>query len=588
MKRNIVFRRLLRNPIVIVVPLVLLLGVAWRHYTYDGRNLSLPTPHLNLLADVLTGGKLMSGSSAGWQLARSGNASYKLSTVHGYVSDNAAKVVVSKYVDGDVTFTSPKMSVRTGDTYLFKSYYTASKPFAFLVRYFYTDKTSELTYLQTYSAEKSSWSTVSHAFKADDRLSAVQFVYRLTAPGSLTLDGAYMEPKQEVYIPPKPPAGHSAIPNSALAAHKNGNNMPDQWSPYQAGNNEATFSYLHDNQGKYVQTGISNYHDGEAKWEYSPVAVKPHQYYRFSLGYRGNVTAPIVAEYTLKNGTRQFDTIANAPPAGQWTTASYFVEIPDEATTLALTMPLQRNGTLASRDYSLVNISKSGKPTWNRPLVSITFDDGWQSSYDNALPLLNRYGFKGTFYVNPSSIETPNFMTAEELAKLRDSGHEIAAHGYSHDDMTTISSSRIDFQLHEGRDYLKQAGFPTEDFAVPYGNQDAEVQLYARKYYKTLRTTDTGVNTKQNFDPYSLKVLYLENSTKLDSLEAALSDVRQSNGWLVLVYHRIGPAHTLLATLKVESATIATDTVRSEINAVHESGITVLPISAAYKEIHEQ
>ncbi|PIW70297.1 MAG: hypothetical protein COW08_02540 [Ignavibacteriales bacterium CG12_big_fil_rev_8_21_14_0_65_30_8] len=28
-----------------------------------------------------------------------------------------------------------------------------------------------------------------------------------------------------------------------------------------------------------------------------------------------------------------------------------------------------------------------------------TFDDGYQSQYDNVFPLLNSYGFKGTFYV---------------------------------------------------------------------------------------------------------------------------------------------------------------------------------------------
>lgn len=36
-------------------------------------------------------------------------------------------------------------------------------------------------------------------------------------------------------------------------------------------------------------------------------------------------------------------------------------------------------------------------PTQGQRVVSIVFDDGWQSQFDNAVSVLNQYGFKATF-----------------------------------------------------------------------------------------------------------------------------------------------------------------------------------------------
>jgi peptidoglycan/xylan/chitin deacetylase (PgdA/CDA1 family) len=249
---------------------------------------------------------------------------------------------------------------------------------------------------------------------------------------------------------------------------------------------------------------------------------------------------------------------------------------------------LHHGGTVASRNYRLTDATKPGKAEWNRPLVSIAFDDGWASSYVNGLHVLGKYGYKGTFYINPLSIETPDFMSALQLRDLKERGHEIAAHGYSHDDMASINAERLDFQLREGRDYLARAGFPTDNFAPPYGKQDAEVQWVARKYYKMLRLTESGINTRQNFDPYAIRVFYLENSTKPQEIAEALQRTKEHNGWLILVYHRIGPEHTSVASLKVESATIATDAISEQMDLVHKSGIAVRTMAEVFDEVGKQ
>jgi peptidoglycan/xylan/chitin deacetylase (PgdA/CDA1 family) len=290
----------------------------------------------------------------------------------------------------------------------------------------------------------------------------------------------------------------------------------------------------------------------------------------------------------MQNGTRQQQTIGEALPAGDWTSATYQFEAPAGATNVFVSAPIKQNGTFSSRAYSLINISKPGAAHWQQPLVSITFDDGWQLSYDNATPVLQKYGYAATFYINPSAIETPNFMTAQELSNLSNAGNEIAAHGYDHDDLTTLDDNALDYQLHTGRDYLRRAGFTVTNAATPYGRSDAEVQWYARKYFDTLRGTETGVNTRQNLDPYNLKVLYINDVTSPQTVANALQQAKDSDGWLILVYHRVGDQSPSYKSLPVESSTTSTKDLQTQINMVHTSGIRVLPVSAAYAALEKQ
>ena len=60
--------------------------------------------------------------------------------------------------------------------------------------------------------------------------------------------------------------------------------------------------------------------------------------------------------------------------------------------------------------------------------VSLTFDDGMQSQLEVGVPLLNRYGVRATFYVNPQE----DYPT--QLAGWREAlaGHEIGNHTVHH------------------------------------------------------------------------------------------------------------------------------------------------------------
>lgn len=576
-------RHLLHHPLIIVPPLVILLVFAWQQYIAANRNLNAPSA-INLLSASYNSSP--SGNSIlGWKISHSGSATYTSQQFPGMVSDKAIKLSVTSYGNGDITLVGPKVSLETNQNYLFKGYYTSTTAFTLLAHYYYSDGTDQLTQLKTYPAKNDGWTTASHAFTSTD-IAAVQFVYKVTNPGDLSVDGVYLEPKNEISLPEEISSTKNLIPNNDLSATSL--NMPDDWTSYQTGDSTSMFSYLSDSKGAYVKTSVSDFRSGEAKWQHAPQQITPFNRYKFSVNYQSDSPANIVAEYVLKDGKHLFQTVGTLSPTGQWTTSEYFLEAPTGAAKLSVSLVLNSNGSLLSRDYSLQNITKSGDARWNRPVVSITFDDGWRGAYSQAVPVLNTYGYKGTFYINPSIIETPHFMSAADLTALSKSGHEIAAHGYSHADMTMMSQDALNNQLRQGQTYLTDAGFSANNFATPYGKSDAEVEWFAKKYFATLRGADAGINTKQNINPYDLKVLLINKDTSQETLKEQLQQTKQTNGWLILVYHNVTAAGNEVSSSKADTTTIATKTFSEQIAELRKSNMTVLPIETAFKEVSNQ
>jgi peptidoglycan/xylan/chitin deacetylase (PgdA/CDA1 family) len=569
--------RLLRHPLVLVPVTVTLLTAGWVQYTQNDWGTSRANPGANLLAPAEAARPT---ATEGWRVGHSGAATVSLTAVSGRVDDHALQAEVSSYVSGDVTLTSPRVPVSPQQNYLFKAYAASGPAFTLLARYYYQDGSDRLVGLQDYPGRRRDWSTLSAAFNSGESITAVQYVFRLASTGMLEVDGAYIVAAEDVQVSPSPPSEPNLIPNPELAA--GAENLPEQWSPYQSGWSQADFQYLNDASGNYLETRIADYQGGEAKWQYPPIAVQPDDYYRFTATYRSEQPVDVVAEFELTGGGRQFLNLSTEPPAGDWTAIAEHVQVPNGATSLMLTLVSHGNGITGVRDHSLVDVSKPGAGRWSRPLISITFDDGWQSAYDNAVPLLNDRGYKGTFYVNPATVETSRFLTASELRALHEAGHDVAVHGYEDVDLTGLSAERIEYQLAKGQGSLAEVGLPTNDLAAPLGRSDAQVEFYARKHFQSMRGMEAGINTRQNMDPYALKVFYVDSHTTPEELSRALADAADSHGWLILVYHQISAVQSDGS----ERATITRKAFERQLEMIGGSGIAVEPVSKAFAEVH--
>ncbi|HWQ50732.1 MAG TPA: polysaccharide deacetylase family protein [Terriglobales bacterium] len=101
---------------------------------------------------------------------------------------------------------------------------------------------------------------------------------------------------------------------------------------------------------------------------------------------------------------------------------------------------LQEHGYESVSIGQLVDHAETGAPLPEKPVV-LTFDDGYESFYSYAWPLLKQYGFKATvsvigvfseqFSSNPDHNINYSYVTWEEVAEMASDGSvEIACHSY--------------------------------------------------------------------------------------------------------------------------------------------------------------
>ena len=116
--------------------------------------------------------------------------------------------------------------------------------------------------------------------------------------------------------------------------------------------------------------------------------------------------------------------------------------------------------------------------------VMITFDDTSEEHFTIAKPEMEKYGFKGVYFIMTISINRPRYMTTEQIKELSDAGHIIASHTWDHHrvDKYIVGDRTIqdgkkqktfndwDVQLAGSKKKLEEiTGKPVEYFAYPFG-----------------------------------------------------------------------------------------------------------------------
>jgi peptidoglycan/xylan/chitin deacetylase (PgdA/CDA1 family) len=104
--------------------------------------------------------------------------------------------------------------------------------------------------------------------------------------------------------------------------------------------------------------------------------------------------------------------------------------------------------------------------------VILTFDDGSETMYTTALPIMQRYGFTGVSYVVYNYIGTTNYMSADQIRALYSAGWEIGSHSLSHVDLTARPDRQMDEIVKSRRQLESLLGIPVMSFAYPFGAYD--------------------------------------------------------------------------------------------------------------------
>jgi peptidoglycan/xylan/chitin deacetylase (PgdA/CDA1 family) len=180
----------------------------------------------------------------------------------------------------------------------------------------------------------------------------------------------------------------------------------------------------------------------------------------------------------------------------------------------------------------LAEYHAKGKPLPEKP-VMITFDDGWKNQYQYAAPLLKKYGFVATYFVNPQLIGRGSaYMTRDMLVTLTADGNDIESHTWTHAALIRKGTeSALDFQNRIMRQMTlantwiaKVVGKKPVALCYPFGFYDTEAISRAKAAgYTVAFTTDEGIADARSWDAMIIKRFTINRSDSVDGFRARLN-----------------------------------------------------------------
>lgn len=214
-------------------------------------------------------------------------------------------------------------------------------------------------------------------------------------------------------------------------------------------------------------------------------------------------------------------------------------------------------------------------PVEDSGVVSISFDDGYDTDYTTARVIMQRHGIPtGTSYVIADKIGLPGRMTLDQLKELRDVHNwEIAAHATT--DLTTLDEAGLRGEFERIKSFLIDNGHhgSAHHFALPMGRYNELVLQIARQYFSTVRTIDVAHETVVPGDPMRLRVFYTGRYTTEAQVTRALALCAEHRSWTHMVFHRV------LAVPDGAPETVDAATFELFMSRVADSGLPVKKIA---------
>lgn len=572
---------------------------------------------------------------ANWQKMKTGNnvSVFTYKRQGGQDGPKSLNTEVTQYVAGESAWYFDEVNVSPNTTYSYSEYYKSSMNTQLYLRVTNTGGSQTESQLMDV-APSSDWNNISLNFVTPPDASKVTIMHKTSSLGflqmdnfSLTTEGspsvtptptatptltitptATPSPSPSPTITPSPtatpspspsptvtpspsptttpspsptPSANNPIPNPSLeTVNPNNSNLPLHWRHAKTGTNNAKFKYLNTGHtgSRSLRIDVTSYTSGIAYYYFDTAPVEGGKTYEYSTYYKSDSYAEVDAEIRLSNGETEYQYLGVSYPSSDWSRFSTQIRMPDNAVSVSIYNMIYSVGYLVTDDYDLKQVNTQ---PFNRAIVTLTFDDYFNSLYNTVFPMFENYGYKGTAYLLTEDIGGSNILTADQLLEMHAYGFEIGSHTVTHAHLPFISYDEVDHELSQSKTDIENfLGITPINFASPYGEYNDTVKSQIAQYYGSHRSVDVGFNSKDNFDRYNIRAMSAVVNTSPDTVLEWVDQAIADKTWLVIVYHDIIP--------NGGTFTNTPQHLQAVLDGLHQRGVQVMTVQDALNELVPQ
>ncbi|WIV67495.1 polysaccharide deacetylase family protein [Natrialbaceae archaeon AArc-T1-2] len=130
-------------------------------------------------------------------------------------------------------------------------------------------------------------------------------------------------------------------------------------------------------------------------------------------------------------------------------------------------------------------------PSFDTAKVVLQFDDGHETQYTEAFPILSSYGWSATTYVTTDWIGNDDRCDLDQLEELQDDGWIVGNHTVTHPNLRGLSVEEVEAEVEGAREWLIEHGFQegANHFAYPENGYSRDAIDVVREHHQTGRVS---------------------------------------------------------------------------------------------------
>lgn len=162
--------------------------------------------------------------------------------------------------------------------------------------------------------------------------------------------------------------------------------------------------------------------------------------------------------------------------------------------------------------------------------VIVTFDDGFDSCWYLAVPILHKCSIKASFFVTVGKLDCKGYLNQKQVKEMSLSGLSIGTHGMHHRPWRKLDDDTLREEIFEAKDRLEELlEKPVTEAACPFGAYDRRtLRALKQSGIERVYTSDRAVPSP---DSWIIPRYTIRRSDTLEYLEEIVA--RQHDATLI-------------------------------------------------------